>query len=155
MISRGESHEVEFKSSLRWDYREERNNPILQWVVARSVAGFLNAKGGTLLVGVDNDGTVVGIERDFATLSHPNRDWWELSLTEALVEFLGSDAAAIVATDYEVLDGNTVAIVRCPRRARPTWLRQGDDQKFVTRIGNSTRPLLAPFSDIYIDEHFG
>jgi ATP-dependent DNA helicase RecG len=48
--SKSESQNVEFKKNWRDEY--------LQWV-----CGFANAQGGTLYVGVDDDGNVVGVEK--------------------------------------------------------------------------------------------
>src|SRR5207244_3483086 len=49
MLRAGESPILEFKASLRWDIRMERVNTELQKVVAKTVAGFMNFEGGTLL----------------------------------------------------------------------------------------------------------
>ena len=46
ILNGGESEEVEFKSSFRWDYKENRKNKGLEGVIAKAVAGFMNAKGG-------------------------------------------------------------------------------------------------------------
>ena len=65
---------------------------------------FREAEGGTLLIGIDNDGRVQGIERDFRTLSsRPNRDGWELDLTQTMMNHLGPDAAAAVSVHSKAL----------------------------------------------------
>jgi dnd system-associated protein 4 len=64
LVARGESKVQEFKSSMKWDYKREGANPELVKVVVRTVAAFLNSDGGNLLIGVDDDGSVVGIEKD-------------------------------------------------------------------------------------------
>ena len=69
MMASGENTTVEFKSSLRWDRRQEHVNKGLERAVIKTLAGFLNAeKGGTLLVGVDDAGGAVGIAVDYNTL---------------------------------------------------------------------------------------
>jgi hypothetical protein len=65
MISEGESDEVEFKGSLRWDFKQEIVSKKLEEVIVKSVAAFANAQGGTLLIGVDDEGTILGLERDY------------------------------------------------------------------------------------------
>jgi hypothetical protein len=56
LVARGESDLVEFKSSARWDYREQKVNKALEHVIVKTLASFLNGKGGTLLIGVDDAG---------------------------------------------------------------------------------------------------
>jgi hypothetical protein len=63
LIAEGESDELEFKSSLRWDYREERINKKLEEVIVKSVAAFANGEGGALLIGISDEGEVLGLER--------------------------------------------------------------------------------------------
>ena len=65
---------MELKSTARWDLREAKKNPDLEAVIRFTVAGFLNAHGGTLLIGVADDGSIVGLEPDYGTFKKPNRD---------------------------------------------------------------------------------
>lgn len=149
----GENDRVEFKASFRFDLRERETNLVLQFVAAKTVAGFMNAEGGTLLIGVDDDGEVVGIEHDFQTLrSKPNRDGWELAFTQAMANHLGEDAAACLSLRFSELPAGTVAVVRCTPRSKPTWVTDREKRRFFTRVGNATRPLPDAFADAYIDE---
>lgn len=59
-----EGNEVEFKSTLRYDLQLERNERHVTDAVLKTVAAFLNTRGGTLLIGVADDKSIVGIERD-------------------------------------------------------------------------------------------
>ncbi len=67
LIARGESANLEFKSSFRWDLRENKLNRALEAVVLKTLAGYMNGNGGTLLIGVADDGSVV---RSGARLHH-------------------------------------------------------------------------------------
>src|SRR3546814_8950266 len=65
MIFEGESEELEFKQTLRWDVKEGRVNKDLEAVVVKTVAAFGNSiDGGTLLIGVADSGDAVGLEQD-------------------------------------------------------------------------------------------
>jgi hypothetical protein len=65
LIKRGESKTLEFKSTLRWNLKEDRqDDKIVTHAILKTVAAFLNTEGGDLLIGVADDGSVVGIERD-------------------------------------------------------------------------------------------
>src|ERR1700736_4234749 len=65
LIKRGESKTLEFKSTLRWNLKEDRrDDKAITHAVLKTIAAFLNTDGGDLLVGVADDGSIIGIERD-------------------------------------------------------------------------------------------
>src|SRR6266571_9260234 len=74
LIAEGESDELEFKSTLRWDLKEGTVNKRLEEVIAKTVAAFANSQGGTLLIGVDDEGQVLGLEHDYLSLGDVDRD---------------------------------------------------------------------------------
>jgi serine/threonine protein kinase len=153
LVSLGENGRVEFKASLRYDYCTRETNLVLQKVVAKTVAGFMNSEGGRLLIGVTDAREVVGIEPDFRTLrSKPDLDGWELAFTQAMANHIGEDAAACLSLRFAATPGGTVAVVRCTPRSKPTWVTDGETRMFFTRVGNSTRPLPSAFAHAYIDE---
>ena len=78
LIDEGESDELEFKSTLRWDIKEGAVNKKLEEVILKTVAAFANSQGGTLLIGVDDQGTILGLEQDYLSLEGGNRDKFEL-----------------------------------------------------------------------------
>ena len=61
LMACGENNRLEFKSSIRWDVDEGRVSKVLEGVAIKTIAGFLNAEGGTLLIGVDDSGRAVGL----------------------------------------------------------------------------------------------
>lgn len=65
LIKAGESKTLEFKSTLRWSLKEDRQDDKgVTHAVLKTIAAFLNTEGGDLLIGVADDGSIVGIERD-------------------------------------------------------------------------------------------
>ena len=77
-IESGESEIVEFKSSLSWNYKENRKDKFLPFSVIKTVAAFLNTNGGNLLIGVKvkNDETnkteIIGLKNDYSILQKNN-----------------------------------------------------------------------------------
>ena len=53
LVARGESDRVEFKSTARINLHTGAKDERMEQVVAKTVGAFLNAEGGTLLIGVD------------------------------------------------------------------------------------------------------
>ncbi len=89
LIAEGESDELEFKSTLRWDLKEGAINKKLEEVIIKTVAAFANSAGGTLLIGVADDGDILGLESDYKSLGDVDRDKFELHLRNLLNEQFG------------------------------------------------------------------
>ncbi len=154
MIEKGESSVLEFKSSLRWDYREQQVNTGLQKVIAKTVAGFLNTEGGTLLIGVADNGSIVGIEPDLKTLKQGSCDGFELTLRNTLDAALGAEFSPYIHTSFAEQDGHTVCIVHIERSSQPVYLSDKNITEFYVRSGNATRPLDVQATQSYINMHW-
>src|SRR5262249_15667689 len=90
LIAEGESEELEFKSTLRWDLKEGGVSKKLEDVIMKTVAAFANSQGGTLLIGVDDSGNVLGLESDYHSLGNADRDRFELHLRNLLNQQFGT-----------------------------------------------------------------
>lgn len=148
LIRRGESDRLEFKSSARWNLHTKARDEKIELVIAKAVSGFLNADGGTLLIGVNDAGRPVGLVNDFAVVKSPDPDRYELWLRDLLATTLGQPAAVQVVIDFTpvtVDDAATyVCRVTCPASPRPVFLRPGKggtQPELWVRNGNSTRQL--------------
>jgi predicted HTH transcriptional regulator len=105
------------------------------------VAGFLNAHGGTLLIGVGDDGSIVGLQHDYGTFRKTSRDGFELFLTELLLGAMGKDMATSFRTTFHEVDGKDVCRITIAAGPRAVFLKEGNDDAFYLRAGNSTRRL--------------
>ncbi|MEW5999844.1 MAG: ATP-binding protein [Pseudomonadota bacterium] len=141
LIARGEGEHLEFKSSLRWDRRQEQVNRGLQKVVVKTIAGFLNHEGGTLLIGVEDDGDIAGIEADLQTLKHPNQDGFERLLMDTAKDGLGGNACALIHCRFQRLNERTVCRVIIEKSFDPIYYTENGVARFMLRAGNSTREL--------------
>jgi hypothetical protein len=65
IIKEGESNELEFKSSLRWSYKVGIIDKKLESVILKTLAAFGNSDGGILIIGVNDDGEAIGLDRDY------------------------------------------------------------------------------------------
>lgn len=100
LVAAGESSRVEFKSTARVNLHTGKRDDKMEQVVAKTVAAFLNADGGSLVIGVDDAGTPLGLASDFATIKAPDADRFELWLRDFLTTTLGQNAAALVDVDF-------------------------------------------------------
>lgn len=142
IIQQGEGAHIEFKSSLRWDMVETRTNRALENVILKTLAGFLNSNtGGTLLIGVTDDGEIIGLENDYQTLKKPNQDGFEQTLMTTIATNLGADVCQFVHVLFHVIEGKDVCRLIVSPAARPVFLEQNNTPKFFVRTGGSTRDL--------------
>jgi hypothetical protein len=160
LLRAGESDRVEFKETARWNVRENRKDPRMEIAIAKSVAAFLNSRGGTLVIGADDAGTAVGLDRDLATMRTPDHDRFELWLRDMLSKAIGRNAAAQPRIVFALPgDGHpAVCVVACRPAARPVFLTQPKDGGSVTdlwvRVGNSSRALGVDEAVEYVARHW-
>lgn len=141
LLLAGESGRLEFKSTVRWDLKENRKNPDLEKVILKTIAGFLNAQGGTLLIGVADDGSAVGLEYDYALLQKKNRDGFELYLTDLLLRAFAKDLAPSFSLHFHQLQNKDICRLEIAPGPRPVLLQEDKDEVFYLRTLNSTRKL--------------
>ncbi len=141
LIARGESAQLEFKSSFRWDLRENKVNRALEAVVLKTLAGYMNGDGGTLLIGVGDDGSVAGLDQDYKTLKKPDRDGFEQALMTAVATKMGADACRSIQIVFHTLAGKEVCRVMVAPMSRPVYVRDGDAPRLYVRTGVLTREL--------------
>lgn len=147
LLTQGESARVEYKSTARVNLLTGAKDPKMEQVIAKTVNGFVNGDGGTLLIGVDDAGTPLGLAADFATLKSPDADRFELWLRDMLTSRMGQNAAARVDVDFETvadIEGHEALVCRldCHSSPNPVYLhgREGAPELWL-RTGNSTRRL--------------
>lgn len=151
-IAEGESDGLEFKSTLRWDLVEQIVNKKLEDVVLKSVAAFANSQGGTLLIGVNDEGEIVGLEHDYAALGGVDRDKFELHLRNLLNQEFGPGfvAAAVRVSFAEISDEDICRVVVLPASDPVIVKVKSKDglvtEKFYVRSGNSSQEI--PLSEL-------
>ena len=121
----------------------------IQTAVTKTVAAFLNTSGGTLLIGVDDSGTVLGIEPDFEYFQRgkQNADRWLPSLKDVIINALGPDVWTAINVSLMPHKRKTLAVVCCPRRTIPTWHGKDGGERFCIRAPNATAELTGPSPD--------
>lgn len=161
LIEEGENTHLEFKTTLRYDTQTCKVNKALEEVVIKSIAAFSNTEGGRLVIGIKNEGEILGLENDYSTLKQPNKDFFELHL-RTLVETAYGNAfsAEGLRIDFINENGKDVCIVNIREGREPVYTKivnkQGlHEEKFYIRVGNSSREI-ANASEIiaYVKKHF-
>jgi ATP-dependent Lon protease len=156
LITAGESARVEFKQTARVNVSTKQRDHVIELMVIKSVAGFMNGHGGTLLMGVTDTGEVFGIETDIRTLgSKQSRDGFELWLTDLFENILGPTATSNVAISFEEFPQGTVCRVDVLLGKKPTFVRGGKGEAdLYVRLNNSTRQLNTADALDYVSSHW-
>lgn len=153
LIAAGESKTVEYKETARYNEHTKNADQRLEHEVVKSVAGFLNAAGGTLLIGVHDEQRVTGLERDYKLTNNKGRDGFENWLVGKLAHELGQPAVgSFVEISFESLDGFDVCRVDVKPSNQPVYL--GADADLFVRTGNSSRAYNTRDAHEYIRTHW-
>lgn len=154
IIKKGESDTIEFKSSLRYDYRQECTNKKLELVIAKTVSAFLNSAGGILFIGVDDDGNTLGLDNDYNSLQKKNSDGFILALTNVINTSLGKKCHHFLNTHIVSLNNRDICIVTVEKSDVPVFFGKGDKEEFYIRAAASSQPLGLRETHEYIETHW-
>lgn len=139
LLVEGEGAFVEFKESARWSHIAGEKEKTSELEVSRAIAGFLNAKGGTLFIGVNDEGFPVGLARDYKSLQkRPDRDGFENWLTGMLRQRLGVAFFGNVQTVFLKFEGREVCRIDVEPSPKPVFV---NETHFFVRVGNTSQGL--------------
>jgi len=151
LVADGESTQVEFKSTLRRNLHTGEKDPRIEHSALKTIVGFLNAHGGTLVIGVTDDGTVLGVDADL----FQNEDKMHLHLVNLLRDRVGPTHMMYIHPVFEELDGKRVLRVECWKARSPAVLKDGKDERFFVRTGAATTELKMSEAQEFIHHRFG
>ncbi len=156
LIEEGEGLFLEFKETLRNDIRKGEVSKEMERVVMKTIVGFLNSSGGTLIIGVSDDGVVRGLEGDYKTLPRKNRDGLENHISMLIKTMIGLNFSKYINIKFEVIDGKDICMVTVLESHKPAYLKDGDKkEEFFVRVGNSTQPFSMSEASEYIKTKWG
>ncbi|MFZ7137851.1 MAG: RNA-binding domain-containing protein [archaeon] len=154
LIEKGENEVIEFKSSLIWDCKQRRPSREMKKEVATSISSFMNSNGGFLLIGVEDNGGVMGIVNDLLQC-HNSKDELERTLTSAVNTYLGKVNRIYLKHTIEKVNDKEIILARVIPSPHPVYFNcKGEKEKFFIRSGNSTQELEISEYTLYIKEHW-
>jgi len=155
LIGRGETDTVEFKASARWGYEEKRINKDVEFAILKTIAGFLNGEGGSLLIGVDDNRSVVGLDADYRTLGkRPDRDGYQQFIVTLVSTNIGKEACASLSISFHAAEGKDVCVVRAEPSPKPVYVEENKQSRFFMRAGNTTQEMSMKDAVSYIKTHW-
>lgn len=150
LVESGESEAVEFKSTLRTNLHTNNRDQRMEQSVLKTLAGFLNTNGGTLIIGLSDDGNPVGIEVD----GFENEDKMSLHLVNIIKARMGISAMTNVHIHFDDHKNSRVLVVNCQNSPSPVFVKDNEIERFYIRTGPSTTELTASQTQEFIKQRF-
>lgn len=141
LLKENEHERLEFKSSFRFDHKTGNVNRELEKTIMKTIASFLNSKGGHIVIGVDDNKNPVGLAKDYKTLSRANSDAFENHFTNIFNNMIGPEFRHKVDVSFHGGQENEICIVQALASERPVYLKHDDNEYFYIRTGNASTAL--------------
>jgi iron-sulfur cluster repair protein YtfE (RIC family) len=147
LIRKGEGKHIEFKQTFSKNIVTNKKDNNIEKASLKTLVGFLNTQGGTLLVGVSDKGEVIGIEAD----SFNSKDSYLLHFRNTINTRIGAEYYPHI--DYEIVDimGKMVLKVFCRPSSKPCFYEK---KEFFVRTNPATDKLEGQQLIEYINQHF-
>ena len=140
LIALGESMVLEFKSTLQWDVLRNRRNKELRHSVLKTIAAFMNSEGGTLIIGIEDNGDIFGLDKDLNLLGG-SLDRFGQTLSNLIVDRIGAATMPYVDMRFDEVEGQSVCVVSVEPFRDGVFLKGVRGKEFFVRAGNTSRSL--------------
>lgn len=155
LIKKGENNFVEFKSSLRYCYREEKKMDYIEKAIAKTINAFLNSEGGNLFIGVDDNGNILGLDNDFKTFGKNNsKDRFLLKFDNIIRDYLGNENITDIEGQFIQVENREIFWVKVQPSSRPVFMKGGSNEEFYVRGSASSQPYEMREALDYIERHW-
>jgi hypothetical protein len=151
LIQMGEGEQIELKSTLRINLHTGQKDPKMELAILKTIAGFLNSRGGTLIVGVTDDGETLGLEVD----EFENEDKMNLHLVNLVRDRIGAQLLMYVHPRFEDREEKRVLVVECWAANSAVFVKEGGAEKFYVRTGAATTELSPSQTQEFVKRRFG
>ncbi len=150
LVKSGESPEVEFKGTLRTNLHTKCEDERVTWGILRTIAGFLNNNGGTLIVGLLDEGSPIGYHAD----GFKTEEEAVTYLVDMLTERIGAEHLKQIHPRFEDHDGVRVLVVECWSGQVPAYLQDDGRKALYVREGSTTIELSDEQAEAFIGKRF-
>tara|TARA_R110002050_G_scaffold300453_1_gene469974 strand:- start:83 stop:871 length:789 start_codon:yes stop_codon:yes gene_type:complete len=109
-IKKGETKNIEFKSSLRFCLKTTKAEKYIEHSAIKNICAFLNSNGGKLIIGVTDDGEILGLENtDFKTFKESDKkDAFLKHLDNLISKYFGNDLSLNLGVEFEEIESKIV-----------------------------------------------
>jgi hypothetical protein len=151
LIRHGESKVLEFKQTLSGNRNAGAKEKFLEEAVLKTIVAFLNSQGGTLLVGVADDGQVTGLRGELDAHHAGSRDNLLKHFKNLFRSNVGETFYPHINYDIHAVNGELVLRVDCQASDKEAFFRSED---FYVRTNPATDLLKGQKMIEYIRTRF-
>ena len=151
LIHSGESKTLEFKQTLSLCIKKKTNEKYVEDSCIKTVAAFLNSEGGTLLIGVNDEGRVSGLEEELSKLHKSSKDKFLLYFKNKIKDRIGAEFYPFIDQNIIECEGKKIFRVDCKKSPTAVYV---DSSDFYVRTNPATDKLSGPKVVEYIRNHF-
>ena len=149
-----EDNFTEFKSSLRFCFREKKQMKYIEHAVLKTIDAFLNGEGGMLLIGVDDDGNVLGLDEDLKLIGNKGKDGLLLHFDNIIINALGKEQKNDIIIRFENYNNREFIVVEVSKSNKPIFMNFDGKEEFYVRHAASSRPYSMSEASDYISKHW-
>lgn len=150
LLKKEENGELEFKSSLRFDYAVNRPNRDIERSAMKTIAAFLNSQGGNFIIGVNDKRVPIGLEKDYRTLQRKDRDGFEIHFTQIFNAMIGPEFRSHVHLRFTKIQNAEICRIKVEPSPRPVYFKYDQYEHFYMRTGNITTSLKLSEIESYV-----
>ncbi len=150
LIDNGEGKKLEFKSTLRTNLYTSKPDKRIEHAVMKTMVAYLNSDGGCLLVGISDDGTVLGIEAD----NFQNNDKFNQHFTNMFGRDIGNEFLPYIKAELVKVKDMFVLKVDCKPSDKPVFLKDDGKEEFYIRSSAATIEISGRKLIEYINSRF-
>ncbi len=137
LIEKGEDEHIEFKSTVRTNLFTNKPGKEIELAWLKSVVGFCNSMGGTILIGVSDSGEILGLEPD----NFANDDKCLLHVQNLIRDHIGMEFTKYI--NYRLISQGEkkILVVNCMMATEPLFLMSSGKEQFYVRSGPASIEL--------------
>ncbi len=137
LINQGEGAKIEFKSTIRTNLKTGKKGKEIEFAWLKAVVAFLNTGGGTLLLGVEDNGHISGLAID----NFENSDRCLLHIKNLINQHIGAEFSGFLHVNVMISEDKDVIMIDVQRAGQPVFLKVGKNEEFYIRSGPSSVKL--------------
>lgn len=150
LIREGESMILEFKQTFSLDIKTGTKEDWIETSAIKTIAGFLNSKGGKLLIGVSDDGQITGLNQEISKF-FKTIDKLMLHVKNKIKSRIGEDNYPFIDVNLIKIEESLVLEITCKQSTDPVFV---DGNDFYVRTNPATDKLEGPKLLTYIKRRF-
>ena len=152
IIRRGEDISTEFKQTLSLDVAKQTKEKYITESALKTISAFFNTKGGDLVIGVDDDMNITGIDHELDKFHKGENDKFLNTFKDLFKKHIGPEYYPFINQRIITINDKKVFLVSCDPTDKEVFMNGID---FYVRTTPATDKLEGPSQIDYIRTRFG